>query len=166
MILTFLKMSSARNARFFSDKSLINVSVEEKSTGELSIGAGFQHRMAPGDFRIRERNLLGKRKTYPSEQQLRESGYILHGTIFWIVIFQQALICFMLYVTFKMKARSTNAEQVVHCDWGIRFPSGGDKHGVTAQNGTKLQMWRIARLALSATKRNTRYFAISQAYCI
>ena len=43
------------------DKSLINVSVEEKSTGELSIGAGFSTQDGPlADFRIRERNLLGK----------------------------------------------------------------------------------------------------------
>lgn len=43
------------------DKSVIDVRVTEKSTGELSIGAGFSSSEGPlADFRIRERNLLGK----------------------------------------------------------------------------------------------------------
>lgn len=43
------------------DKAVIDVNVEEKSTGELSIGAGFSTADGPlADFRIRERNLLGK----------------------------------------------------------------------------------------------------------
>lgn len=43
------------------DKSVIDIEVAEKSTGELSIGAGFSSTEGPlADFRIRERNLLGK----------------------------------------------------------------------------------------------------------
>ncbi len=43
------------------DKSVIDIGVAEKSTGELSIGAGFSTSDGPlADFRIRERNLLGK----------------------------------------------------------------------------------------------------------
>jgi outer membrane protein insertion porin family len=43
------------------DKSVIDIAVTEKSTGELSIGAGFSSSDGPlADFRIRERNLLGK----------------------------------------------------------------------------------------------------------
>lgn len=43
------------------DKVVVDVSVTEKSTGELSIGAGFSTNDGPlADLRIRERNLLGK----------------------------------------------------------------------------------------------------------
>ncbi|MFK7839653.1 MAG: outer membrane protein assembly factor BamA [Bdellovibrionales bacterium] len=43
------------------DKTVINVDVTEKSTGEISIGAGFSTSDGPlADFRISERNLLGK----------------------------------------------------------------------------------------------------------
>ncbi len=43
------------------DRTVINVSVEEQSTGELSIGAGFSSTSGPlGDISIRERNLLGR----------------------------------------------------------------------------------------------------------
>lgn len=43
------------------DKTVIDVDVQEKSTGELSIGAGFSSSDGPlADLRIRERNLLGK----------------------------------------------------------------------------------------------------------
>ncbi len=43
------------------DKSVVEVDVAEKSTGELSVGAGFSTSDGPlADFRIRERNLLGK----------------------------------------------------------------------------------------------------------
>lgn len=43
------------------DKRVIGVNVEEKSTGELSVGAGFSTADGPlADFRIRERNFLGK----------------------------------------------------------------------------------------------------------
>ena len=43
------------------DKTDINVAVSEKSTGELSVGAGFSTSDGPlADFRIRERNFLGK----------------------------------------------------------------------------------------------------------
>ena len=43
------------------DRTVVNVSVEEQSTGELSIGAGFSSTSGPlGDISIRERNLLGR----------------------------------------------------------------------------------------------------------
>jgi outer membrane protein insertion porin family len=43
------------------DRTDIDIAVAEKSTGELSIGAGFSTSDGPlGDFRIRERNFLGK----------------------------------------------------------------------------------------------------------
>jgi outer membrane protein insertion porin family len=43
------------------DKVVVDVGVSEKSTGELSIGAGFSTNDGPlADLRIRERNLLGK----------------------------------------------------------------------------------------------------------
>ncbi len=43
------------------DQSIVNVEVKEKSTGEISIGAGYSSTDGPlGDFSIRERNLLGK----------------------------------------------------------------------------------------------------------
>jgi outer membrane protein insertion porin family len=43
------------------DKTVIDIEVVEKSTGELSIGAGFSTQDGPlADLRIRERNLLGK----------------------------------------------------------------------------------------------------------
>lgn len=43
------------------DKAVIDVGVSEKSTGELSVGAGFSTSDGPlADFRVRERNFLGK----------------------------------------------------------------------------------------------------------
>jgi outer membrane protein insertion porin family len=43
------------------DRTVINVEVEEQSTGELSFGAGFSTSEGPlGDISIRERNLLGR----------------------------------------------------------------------------------------------------------
>ncbi|MDE1151234.1 MAG: outer membrane protein assembly factor BamA [Micavibrio sp.] len=43
------------------DKTNIDVSVQEKSTGELSLGAGFSTSDGPlGDFSIKEKNFLGK----------------------------------------------------------------------------------------------------------
>lgn len=43
------------------DKTVVDVNVQEKSTGELSIGAGISSEDGPlGDIRIRERNLLGR----------------------------------------------------------------------------------------------------------
>lgn len=43
------------------DKTNIDITVAEKSTGELSIGGGYSTGDGPlGDFRIRERNFLGK----------------------------------------------------------------------------------------------------------
>ena len=43
------------------DKTVIDIDVQEKSTGELSVGAGFSTSDGPlADLRIRERNLLGK----------------------------------------------------------------------------------------------------------
>jgi outer membrane protein insertion porin family len=43
------------------DKTVVDIEVAEKSTGELSIGAGFSTNEGPlADLRIRERNFLGK----------------------------------------------------------------------------------------------------------
>ncbi len=43
------------------DKTIIDISVQEKSTGELSLGAGFSSSDGPlANFGIKERNLLGK----------------------------------------------------------------------------------------------------------
>lgn len=43
------------------DKTVIDVNVQEKSTGELSVGAGFSTNDGPlAEFRIREKNLLGR----------------------------------------------------------------------------------------------------------
>ncbi|MGQ0526780.1 MAG: outer membrane protein assembly factor BamA [Alphaproteobacteria bacterium] len=43
------------------DKTVVDVKIAEKSTGELSVGAGFSTSDGPlADFRIRERNLLGR----------------------------------------------------------------------------------------------------------
>lgn len=43
------------------DKTVVDIEVAEKSTGELSIGAGFSTNDGPlADLRIRERNFLGK----------------------------------------------------------------------------------------------------------
>lgn len=43
------------------DKTVVDIDLAEKSTGELSVGAGFSTSDGPlADFRIRERNLLGK----------------------------------------------------------------------------------------------------------
>ncbi|MGH1455413.1 MAG: outer membrane protein assembly factor BamA [Alphaproteobacteria bacterium] len=43
------------------DKTVVDINVQEKSTGELSIGAGFSSTDGPlADLSIRERNLLGK----------------------------------------------------------------------------------------------------------
>jgi outer membrane protein insertion porin family len=53
------------------DRMVINVSVQEKSTGEISIGAGFSTQDGPlADFGIREKNFLGK------GQDLRFKGTI------------------------------------------------------------------------------------------
>ena len=42
------------------DKAVVKVAVEEKSTGSLSIGAGFSTGSGFLDFSIRERNFLGR----------------------------------------------------------------------------------------------------------
>lgn len=43
------------------DRTVVDINVQEKSTGELSIGAGFSTNDGPlADFSIRERNLLGR----------------------------------------------------------------------------------------------------------
>lgn len=44
-----------------ADQTVVEVDIEEKSTGEVSVGAGFSTADGPlADFRIRERNFLGK----------------------------------------------------------------------------------------------------------
>jgi outer membrane protein insertion porin family len=43
------------------DRTVVNVEVQEKSTGEISFGIGFSSSDGPlGDIRLRERNLLGR----------------------------------------------------------------------------------------------------------
>ena len=59
------------------DKTQINVQVKEKSTGELSVGAGFSTTEGPiGAFGIRERNFLGHgqdvRATFTISQRTQE----------------------------------------------------------------------------------------------
>lgn len=57
----FEKVSVEATPGSAPDKTVIDVDVTEKSTGELSIGAGFSTGDGPlADLRIRERNLLGK----------------------------------------------------------------------------------------------------------
>jgi outer membrane protein insertion porin family len=60
--LDFFEVVDVRTARGSApDKIIIDVSVSEKSTGELSVGAGFSTNDGPlADLSIRERNLLGK----------------------------------------------------------------------------------------------------------
>ncbi|MFA6279179.1 MAG: outer membrane protein assembly factor BamA [Bdellovibrionales bacterium] len=54
-----VKVTPAAGAQ--PDRSDIKVEVKEKSTGEISMGAGFSSTDGPlGDFSIRERNFLGK----------------------------------------------------------------------------------------------------------
>ena len=57
----FNKVSVRRKPGSAPDLTVIDVDVEEKSTGEVSIGAGFSTSDGPlADLRIRERNFLGK----------------------------------------------------------------------------------------------------------
>jgi outer membrane protein insertion porin family len=54
-----VKVATARGSA--PDKVILNVNVEEKSTGEVTFGAGFSTVDGPlADFGIRERNLLGR----------------------------------------------------------------------------------------------------------
>lgn len=64
------------------DKTVINVEVVEKSTGEINIGAGFSSTDGPlADFGIRENNLLGRgqqlrtRVTYADRRKQYEVGF-------------------------------------------------------------------------------------------
>lgn len=64
------------------DKTVVNVDVQEKSTGEVNIGAGFSSTDGVlGDFGIRERNLLGNgqelktRLTLASRRKQIELGF-------------------------------------------------------------------------------------------
>lgn len=57
----FEKVEVTQEEGSSADKTVINVDVQEKSTGELSIGAGFSTTDSlSGDLTIRERNLLGR----------------------------------------------------------------------------------------------------------
>ncbi|GLQ07204.1 outer membrane protein assembly factor BamA [Sneathiella chinensis] len=57
----FEKVEITQDEGSSPDKTVINVDVQEKSTGELSIGAGFSTEDSiSGDLQIRERNLLGR----------------------------------------------------------------------------------------------------------
>lgn len=64
------------------DKTVINVDVSEKSTGEINFGAGFSSSDGPiADFGIKESNLMGRgqelrtRFTYASRRKQVELGY-------------------------------------------------------------------------------------------
>jgi outer membrane protein insertion porin family len=53
------------------DKTVVEVDVEEQSTGELSIGGGFSTTVGPiADISIRERNLLGKGQSLSASFQI------------------------------------------------------------------------------------------------
>jgi len=57
----FQKVEVTQEEGSSADKSVINVDVQEKSTGELSVGAGFSTQdSVSADLQIRERNLLGR----------------------------------------------------------------------------------------------------------
>ncbi len=57
----FEKVEVTQDEGSTPDKTVINVDVQEKSTGELSVGAGFSTTdSVSADLQIRERNLLGK----------------------------------------------------------------------------------------------------------
>ncbi|MCF8495740.1 MAG: outer membrane protein assembly factor BamA, partial [Alphaproteobacteria bacterium] len=57
----FEKLEMSAKPGSAPDKTVVDINVAEKSTGELSVGAGFSTNDGPlADFRIRERNLLGK----------------------------------------------------------------------------------------------------------
>lgn len=60
--LTFFEAAQIKTSRGSTpEKTNIDINVEEKSTGELSLGGGFSSVDGPlGEFRIRERNFLGK----------------------------------------------------------------------------------------------------------
>lgn len=64
------------------DKTLVNVDVQERSTGEVNVGAGFSTTDGVlGEFGIRERNLLGRgqelntRVTFASRRKQIELGF-------------------------------------------------------------------------------------------
>ena len=64
------------------DKTVVNVDVKEKSTGEVTIGAGYSTTDGVlGDFGVRESNLLGKgqelkaRVTYATRRKQAELGF-------------------------------------------------------------------------------------------
>ena len=57
----FEKVDVTNEAGSAPDKTVIKVKIAERSTGEISFGAGFSSTVGPlGDIGIRERNLLGK----------------------------------------------------------------------------------------------------------
>ncbi|TNE34207.1 MAG: outer membrane protein assembly factor BamA [Alphaproteobacteria bacterium] len=57
----FQKVEVTQEEGSAPDKTVINVDVQEKSTGELSVGAGFSTtESVSGNVQIRERNLLGR----------------------------------------------------------------------------------------------------------
>ena len=57
----FEKVDVTNQAGSAPDKTVIKVKIAERSTGEISFGAGFSSTVGPlGDIGIRERNLLGK----------------------------------------------------------------------------------------------------------
>lgn len=57
----FEKVEVTNQAGSAPDKTVVKVKIEERSTGEISFGAGFSSTVGPlGDIGIRERNLLGR----------------------------------------------------------------------------------------------------------
>lgn len=57
----FAKVDLSRTQGTAEDKTVLNLDVEEKSTGSLSIGVGYSSDSGPlAEFSIRERNLLGR----------------------------------------------------------------------------------------------------------
>ena len=57
----FEKVEVTQDEGSTPDRTIINVDVQEKSTGELSVGAGFStENSVSADLQIRERNLLGR----------------------------------------------------------------------------------------------------------
>jgi len=57
----FTKVSAEQVEGSAPDKAVVNINVQEKSTGSLSIGAGYSSTSGPMvEFSVKERNLLGK----------------------------------------------------------------------------------------------------------
>lgn len=78
----FEKVAIANEEGSAPDKTVVNVDVQEKSTGEINIGAGFSTTDGVlGDFGIKEKNLLGRgqelrsRLTWAARRKQIELGF-------------------------------------------------------------------------------------------